>query len=332
MALAFSFAAVGVRLETKEGGGVGGGAGPPKTKKAAHVFLRRAAGASSSGDGAAGAAAQPPAAAAALPAVSDATLATFCLPLGADAARPKAIMAPDEFSFTLTLGDGSRLHGFCRRFLPPAAPPALRERASASAPAALRQGQQQQEESGGARFPVVLCVLCRSQWRALLFRALEAAEQLLALQPELLVASAPPVELPPRSHAGHFLAALEAALARGPALGETLRVALPVQLPGGLGASDGGAGGGSSVAAASGRGGNDKGAPFLELQAPPDSGNGADNAGVPLAALLWAVPPPALAALLAALLLERRVVVVAQSPGAVSAAVAAAGALIYPFK
>jgi hypothetical protein len=71
---------------------------------------------------------------------------------------------------------------------------------------------------------------------------------------------------------------------------------------------------------------------YVELQVPPDDGNGAHNAGVSLARLLWHVPVPAMVTLIASLLLERRVVVVGQSRDMVSAAVCAAAALIYPFK
>lgn len=71
---------------------------------------------------------------------------------------------------------------------------------------------------------------------------------------------------------------------------------------------------------------------ILELQVPPNSGNGTSNAGISLARLLWHVPVPAMLTLIASLLLERRVLVVGQSRDTVSAAVAAAAALIYPFK
>ena len=68
-------------------------------------------------------------------------LGGFCFPLGPDNVKPKEYMAPEvpahsvqldqlpsemggvtqlvvclqEYSFTLTVGDGSRLHGFCRQ-------------------------------------------------------------------------------------------------------------------------------------------------------------------------------------------------------------------------
>ena len=71
---------------------------------------------------------------------------------------------------------------------------------------------------------------------------------------------------------------------------------------------------------------------FIELELPPDFGNGAWNAGIPLARLLWHVPVQGLMTLLAALLLERRVILVAKESGTVSAAVHAAAALLYPFR
>lgn len=71
---------------------------------------------------------------------------------------------------------------------------------------------------------------------------------------------------------------------------------------------------------------------FIELEIPPDFGNGSWNAGIPLACLLWHVPVQGLMTLLAALLLERRVILVAKESGTVSAAVHAAAALLYPFR
>ena len=59
----------------------------------------------------------------------------FCFPAGIDVIKPKEYAASEvcvrwtcfllhtthsqSYIFTLTVGDGSRLHGFCRRFLPP---------------------------------------------------------------------------------------------------------------------------------------------------------------------------------------------------------------------
>jgi hypothetical protein len=71
---------------------------------------------------------------------------------------------------------------------------------------------------------------------------------------------------------------------------------------------------------------------WVELQIPPDCGNGRWNAGISLARLLWHVPRPALLTLFASLLLERRVILVGQSRDTVSLAVQAASALLYPFK
>ncbi len=70
----------------------------------------------------------------------------------------------------------------------------------------------------------------------------------------------------------------------------------------------------------------------IELQVPPDCGNGKDNSGIPLARLLYHVPPAGMLTLVASLLLERRIVFVARSRDTVTAAVQAAQALIYPFR
>lgn len=53
-----------------------------------------------------------------------------------------------DFMFTLTQGDGSRLQGFCRRFLPPAP----------------RVGSK-------LRYPQVLCLICEAAWAAFFFKA-----------------------------------------------------------------------------------------------------------------------------------------------------------------
>lgn len=70
----------------------------------------------------------------------------------------------------------------------------------------------------------------------------------------------------------------------------------------------------------------------MELEVPPDAGNGPENAGLPLARLLWHLPAVPLVALIEALLLERRILMVAQERDTVSAAVHAAGALLYPLR
>lgn len=71
---------------------------------------------------------------------------------------------------------------------------------------------------------------------------------------------------------------------------------------------------------------------FVELQIPPDTGNGSWNAGIPLARLFWHLPSAPLMALIQALLLERRVVMVAQERDTLSAGLHAAAALLYPFR
>ena len=71
---------------------------------------------------------------------------------------------------------------------------------------------------------------------------------------------------------------------------------------------------------------------YVELQIPPDTGNGSWNAGIPLARLLWQLPPDALLALIQALLLEKRIVMLSEDRNALSASVHAAAALLYPFR
>lgn len=65
---------------------------------------------------------------------------------------------------------------------------------------------------------------------------------------------------------------------------------------------------------------------------PPDAGNGPANAGLPLARLLWHLPAGPLVALIEALLLERRILFVGRERDTVSAAVHAAGALLWPLR
>ena len=72
---------------------------------------------------------------------------------------------------------------------------------------------------------------------------------------------------------------------------------------------------------------------YIELEVPPDTGNGPWNAGVALAPLLYYFPrAETLLTLLAALLLERRIIIVASDKERVSAAVHAAAALLHPFR
>lgn len=127
--------------------------------------------------------------------VNDASLSSFCLPLGPESQTPKdrmaeevgsAVVAPhdrrgpspqvtshvcacrpihgsgtpartqrhtcsdnalQDYTFTLTQGDGSRVQGFCRRFLPPAP----------------RVGSR-------LRYPQVLCLQCEASWGAFFFK------------------------------------------------------------------------------------------------------------------------------------------------------------------
>jgi hypothetical protein len=60
---------------------------------------------------------------------------------------PTERMKPEQYTFSLTEGDGSRTVGFCRRFLP-------------------------QGGSGGPRYPVVMCILSKQPWFFFFFDAL----------------------------------------------------------------------------------------------------------------------------------------------------------------
>eukprot|EP00775_Hariotina_reticulata_P011069 gene11069-11225_t len=239
--------------------------------------------------------------------ISSQSLAAFCLPLGAEAQTPKERMSHEEYTFTLTQGDGNRVQGFCRRFLPPAP----------------RVGSK-------LRFAQVLCLVCEVAWSAFLFKVLEVTEHLLRQSDLLQLEHA---ELPASSYAGLFLNSLGEQLAQQPALGSVIRhgaTSSPSRIvehqptkkdrPWRRRAA--------GVSNYSRIGTDD----FVELQVPPDCGNGVSNAGISLAKLLWHVPVPAMLTLIASLLRERRVLVVGQSRDIVSAAVSAAAALIYPFK
>ncbi|KAF6256297.1 AEX-3 domain-containing protein [Scenedesmus sp. NREL 46B-D3] len=229
--------------------------------------------------------------------VNDEALAALCLPLGPESQTLKDRMAHEEYTFTLTQGDGTRVQGFCRRFLPPAP----------------RVGSK-------LRYPQVLCLVCTGGGRT----AAEARGQLLEQSSNK--------QLPLSSFAGQFLESLSAALAQQPELGSVIRpwrraaaVVSGLTQLGSLPASLHNTSGGLC------RGAGALSEGVLELQVPPDCGNGVSNAGVSLARLLWHVPVPAMLTLIASLLLERRVLLVGQSRDTVSAAVCAASALLYPF-
>ena len=158
-------------------------------------------------------------------------------------------------------------------------------------------------------------------------------EQLLCACCGSLLSDPPAPELPAGCAAAAFLAALADQLRAQPPLGGAIRVPLPPgseaaapMLAGLLVEAGAGAGAGGAAAPPGAE------ARCVEFRLPPDCGNGYVNAGVGLARLLWQLPPRAVMTLLASLLLERRVVFVGQSRDAVSAAVVAANALLYPMR
>jgi hypothetical protein len=182
-----------------------------------------AAAASSAGGPAAGSAAAKqraalfcryaPPGAAAVPSADN--LAAFCFPLGVEAVKPSPYLVTCEFTFTLTGGDGGRLHGMARRTHDPTYRPPL------PAPGGVR-GQVQASDS--RRLPQVLCILSRHCWQPFFSKVLEVADQLLA--PHAGCAA-----LPADSPAARFLASLPALMVSAgpplPPLGAVLRAPLP---------------------------------------------------------------------------------------------------------
>ncbi|GIL47652.1 hypothetical protein Vafri_4419 [Volvox africanus] len=228
-------------------------------------------------------------------------LNAFCFPLGPESVQPKEVQASEEYTFTLTHKDGQRFTGFCRQFFPPA--PAVGSK---------------------ARYPQVLCIVAENPWCNFFFKVLQVAEQLLKGFDGLLDSANQ--ELPLGSHLGAFIMDLRKQLATNPGPGKVLSLTAPNSH--GL----------SGVSPPRYMGGSSTGEPLnwgndcIELQVPPDCGNGKDNSGIPLARLLFHVPVEGMLTLVASLLLERRIVFVARSRDTVTAAVQAAQALIYPFK
>lgn len=144
-------------------------------------------------------------------------LSAFCWPLGVQAVKPSAYLVTAEFTFTLTGGDGTRLHGICRRthdptYRPPPASPGPGARGSSS-------GTIDQK-----RLPQVICILSQHCWQPFFSKVLEIADQLLAPHGSQ-------AELPPDAPAALFLASLPRLLVAAgpplPPLGAVLRVPLP---------------------------------------------------------------------------------------------------------
>lgn len=220
-------------------------------------------------------------------------LSPFCWPLGVEAVCASAYLVTAEFSFTLTGGNGSRLHGVCRRTHDPTYRPAPRPGSTHKGAASSVVEQK--------RLPQVICILSQHCWQPFFSKVLEIADQLLAPH-----ASA--AELPSDSPAGLFLASLpRLLLAAGPPLpplGALLRVPLPYSaapisvdrmrralMPPGRPAAD-------TLLGLS--------ADAIELEVPPNLGNSTANAGISLARLLWFLTPRQAVTLVASLLLERR--------------------------
>lgn len=125
--------------------------------------------------------------------------------LNSPAASP-FVQVTAEFSFTLTGGNGGRVHGVCRRTADPTHRPPARAGTEAR------------------RWPQVLCLLSPHPWRPFWGKVLEVVEQLLAPH-------ATAEALPPDAPAALFLASLPRLLAGAgppmPPLGAVVRVPLP---------------------------------------------------------------------------------------------------------
>jgi hypothetical protein len=110
-------------------------------------------------------------------------------PTAPAAAPPTPLLHPQEFTFTLTQGDGARVQGFCRRFLPPPPPPLPRgpddaRRAggaggAGAAGAAGAAGGIGGPSRAGLRYPQVAVLVCEASWPALFFKVRELGAALL---------------------------------------------------------------------------------------------------------------------------------------------------------
>ncbi|KAK9791805.1 hypothetical protein WJX73_001133 [Symbiochloris irregularis] len=236
-------------------------------------------------------------------------LGTFCFPTGASDVKPREYGAPEEFTFTLTGGDGSKTHGFCRTFLPP--------RTKALRP----------QQNVNLRYPQVVCIISKNLWLPFFFKVLQVVEALLK-QGDLLTESAPR-QMPLNSPTSHFLLNLLLKAGDSPRPGAVLRLDLPqtgqrlnVSPPRRMLTE-------RSQARCTALQCTDK---FIELQVPAECGSGLENAGVPLAKLLYYVRGKALVTLIEALLLERRILMLAEDSDRVTSAVHAAAALLWPFR
>ena len=144
----------------------------------------------------------------------------------------------------------------------------------------------------GPRHPQVLCLLSIHPWFSLFSTVLQALEPY----------AFPLADSPVLSPLSPIAAVLHALCAAGtPAPGAALP---PPRVAGGPG--------------------------LPSLRAPVDRGTGPANADVFFAPLLWRVPVPTALNLFAAMLAERRIIITAKDLSALSAAVHAAAAMLYP--
>lgn len=239
-------------------------------------------------------------------------LVSFCFPSGTSNVKPKEYMRPEEFSFTLTAGDGLRMHGFCRRTLQPVNR------------AITQTGKMHGLGAPTFRYPQVLCIISQHPWFPFFYKVLELVEKMLR-QDDLETISLQ--SWPETSPAAMFLTEILKTAGPQPQLGQILHVKLPqTELPIDFA---------PPRCALPGVSRN----PFLrststavELEIPPDLGLGPENAGISAARLLYHLPPRVTLTLISSLLLERRIIMTSSAEDKVSAAVHAAAAIIYPFK
>lgn len=117
---------------------------------------------------------------------------------------PTERLKAEQYTFSLTEGDGNRTIGFCRRVLP---------------------------RGGGPRYPVVMCILSVHPWFSFFFTAMEKIEQHILELPQLnaLHESSDSTDLPPDGHAARFLRSLCARPCAAP--GAELVIPLPWHVP-----------------------------------------------------------------------------------------------------
>lgn len=236
----------------------------------------------------------------------DDNLIPFLYPFGLSAVKPREYMPAEELAFTLTAGDGSRLHGFCRHCLPPS--------------------------PGGhllPRLPHAVCIISELPWSTFFWTLLRILDLRAIRHTDSSHLDA--TSLDKGSKIYHIIQDVEAATraASEELASEMLATALMS---------------GAEPAPAVGKLGDH--VSFLPLplgltltiadasfDIPRDtSGWGPDLADTRTAQLLWYITPRQAVTLIASLLLECRVVLASASAKEAALAVYAAAAMLAPFR